>query len=770
MRTASLGFPRIGKQRELKKATESFWKGGLSAAGLFDVAKKIRRENWERQKGAGIDIIPSNDFSLYDQMLDMSCLLGAVPDRFEFKGETVDLDTYFAMARGGSVARDAKGPSSVTAMEMSKWFDTNYHYIVPELKKDQAFRIAGTKVFDEFREARELGIQTRPVLIGPLTYLLLGKCQGEPFDVLQLLDGLVEVYIAILKRLSGEGAQSVQLDEPILVTDTQPAHREALIRAYKRIAVEVPNLKVTLATYFEAVTEPAKLLESIPVAGWHVDGVRSFAQIPEFLNHLPKDKEISLGVVEGRNVWITDLEATVCRLRKALDKEVTRPITIASSCSLIHVPVDLDQETALDKEIRSWMAFASQKLDEIRWIASALREGDGAVQKELENNRMALNSRAQSPRVRVAAVRERMAAVAPKDFSRQKPREERLSLQKEALGLPPYPTTTIGSFPQTPEVRKMRLKFKKREIDSAEYEKFLEQQIADAVERQTGLGLDVLVHGEFERNDMVEYFGEQLDGFVFTQNGWVQSYGSRCVKPPVIYGDVSRPQAMTVRWFRYAQGLTQRIMKGMLTGPVTILQWSFVRNDQERSETAFQIGLAIRDEVADLEKAGARIIQIDEAAFREGLPLKQSGWADYLQWAVKAFRLSCSVADAKTQIHTHMCYSEFNDIIEAISDMDADVISIECSRSRMELLEAFRQFRYPGEIGPGVYDIHSPRVPSREEIERLLHKAMEGIPAERLWVNPDCGLKTRGWAETTPSLEAMVEAAKNLRALKPAER
>jgi 5-methyltetrahydropteroyltriglutamate--homocysteine methyltransferase len=761
--TANLGFPRIGPDRELKRALEGYWRGELGEKTLLETARSLRKAGWQAQKAAGVEMIPSNDFSLYDHMLDMICLVGAIPERFGPSGGSVSLDTYFAMARG---TRKMAGPSaaavSAHAMEMTKWLDTNYHYIVPELHKGMKFRVSSTKVLDEYQEASGLGFQTRPVLVGPASFLSFGKCRGEKFDVFSLLDGLLPVYVDTLEALRKLGAEWVQMDEPVLVLEAREEVREAVRRTYETLAREVPGIKICLTTYFDALDDNLDLAMGLPVAALHVDLVRGPQQLTRLLDSAPASLGLSLGLIDGRNIWKNDISQTLRNLREVFSERAFRRVWIAPSCSLIHVPLDLALETELDPEVKSWMSYAKQKLEEVQIVRTALVKGDKAVLTRLEANRKAMDARRRSSRTRVAAVRARAADVRTRDMTRGALGRRR-EVQRERLGLPLFPTTTIGSFPQTPEVRRGRKAFKNGEMSEADYRSFMRAQIWDAVRRQEDLGLDVLVHGEFERNDMVEYFGERLEGFAFTRRGWVQSYGSRCVKPPVIFGDVSRPGPITVEWFRYAQSLTKKPMKAMLTGPVTLLQWSFVRNDQPRSETALQIAFAIRDEVSDLEKAGARVIQIDEAAFREGLPLKKTAWQDHLRWAVRAFRLCSSSVKDETQVHTHMCYSEFNDILDAIADMNADVISIETSRSQMELLDAFARFSYPADIGPGVYDIHSPRVPDAEEMKRLLEKALRVLPQDRIWVNPDCGLKTRGWDETLPALRAMVQAARSMR-------
>ena len=753
---ANLGFPRIGPKRELKKAVESFWKGESSEADLQNTAKGLRKMNWETQKKFGIDHIPSNDFSLYDQVLDTICLLGAVPERYNFKGGNVDLTTYFAMARGAQ-----KDGLDVKAMEMTKWFDTNYHYIVPEFHAGQNFALSSTKIFDEFKEAKAQGIQTRPVLLGPITFLLVGKMREAHTNGLSLLDKLLPVYAEILKKLEAEGAEWIQIDEPALVLDLPEGAAEAYKKAFKTLS-EASSLKIMLTTYFDSLDDNNALATSLPVDGLHVDLVRAPGQLDAVLNSIPKDKLLSLGIVDGRNIWRNNPELSITLINQAINKRGKDNIAIAPSCSLLHSPVTLNSEEKLDEEVKNWLAFATEKVEEIAAIRQSIVEDNEQI-ASLSDNYKAIQSRRTSSRIHNKAVKEAVASISDNMLNRKSPFKARKEAQKKEINLPLLPTTTIGSFPQTKEVRKARADFKKGTINAQQYKEFLEKETIDCIRKQESIDIDVLVHGEFERNDMVEYFGEQLEGFVFTQFGWVQSYGSRCVKPPIIFGDVSRPEPMTVDWATFSQKQTDRIMKGMLTGPVTILQWSFVRDDQPRSETCKQIALAIRDEVVDLEKAGIKIIQIDEAALREGLPLRKKNWKDYLKWAVDSFRISASGVEDTTQIHTHMCYSEFNDIIEAVSDMDADVISIETSRSQMELLDAFVNFNYPNEIGPGVYDIHSPRVPEQGEMVDLMVKALKVLSPEQLWINPDCGLKTRGWKEVEPALVAMVNTAKNLR-------
>jgi 5-methyltetrahydropteroyltriglutamate--homocysteine methyltransferase len=753
----TLGFPPLGAARELKRATEGYWSGKTTRDTLLATAAELRSRHWRLQREAGIDLPPSNDFSLYDRVLDTCALVGAVPARYGWSGPTVDLDTYFAMARGVQ-----GGGKDVTAMEMTKWFDTNYHYIVPEFAEDQQFRLSSTKPVAEFTEAKQLGITTTPVLVGPVTFLLLGKTKREGFDRLSLLDRLLPVYAEAIQQLAAAGAQWVQIDEPCLALDRTAGEREAFRKAYGFLAEKTGGAKLLLATYFAGLAENLATALALPTHGLHVDLVRAPEQLDALLEAWPKGRVLSLGVVNGRNIWRTDLDAALKPLERAVAKIGADALWVAPSCSLLHVPLDLDLETKLDSEILPWLAFAKQKLAEVATLTRALREGrkSPAVAGALAQSAAAVAARRSSPLTLNAVVRQRVATISERDLRRATSFAER---RKRQLELPPYPTTTIGSFPQTAEVRNARRRFLNGEMSPAEYDRFIEDQITKTLTLQEDIGLDVLVHGEFERNDMVEYFGEQLAGFAFTEHGWVQSYGTRYVKPPIIFGDVARPGPMTVRWSAFAQSKTRRPVKGMLTGPVTILQWSFVRDDQPRAETARQLALAIRDEVKDLEAAGIRVIQIDEPALREGMPLRQADWAGYQDWAVNAFRLATSGVADDTQIHTHMCYSEFNDVLQVIARMDADVISIENARSGSELLRAFQGYHYPNEIGPGVYDIHSPRVPTVNEIVAAL-SAMRGVLDERqIWVNPDCGLKTRGWAETVPALKNLVAAAQQLR-------
>ncbi len=756
----NLGFPRIGAKRELKFALESYWKGESSRDALKALGAELRQRHWQNQ--AGLDLAPVGDFAFYDQVLDMSFTLGNLPERVQgFHGD--ELDNYFRVARG----RSAKGAEEhagccggVAAGEMTKWFDTNYHYIVPEFTAATEFKLDASRLLEQLAEAKAQGVPAKPVIVGPVTYLALGKAKDES-DKLALLGRILPVYAQLLDTLADQGVQWVQIDEPILVTELDAAWQAALATAYD--ALKASRVKLLLASYFGQLKDNVALLAKLPVAGVHVDAINGRDDVQAVIAALAPEQVLSLGVINGRNIWKTDLTAVLDWLEPIAARLGAR-LWVAPSCSLLHVPVDLDNERKLDAEIKSWLAYALQKLDELRLLGRALREGRGAVKAELADNAAALAARRASPRVNNPAVQAAVARIDAKLGERRHAYPERAGKQAALLKLPAYPTTTIGSFPQTAEIRHARSEFKAGRLDAAGYKAAMQAEIARSVREQEALELDVLVHGEAERNDMVEYFGEQLQGYAFSQFGWVQSYGSRCVKPPILFGDISRPKAMTVEWITYAQSLTDKPMKGMLTGPVTILNWSFVRDDQPRSVSCKQLALAMREEVLDLEKAGVRVIQIDEAALREGLPLRRAQWKEYLDWAVESFRITANGVEDETQIHTHMCYSEFNDIIASIADMDADVITIETSRSDMELLDAFDDFNYPNEIGPGVYDIHSPNIPSQDHIVQLMKKAAERVPAERLWVNPDCGLKTRQWAEVIPALTNMVAAAKTLRA------
>ena len=753
--THSLGFPRIGPQRELKFALESFWNGTSSAPALHDAAQQIQEQNLQWQQA--LDFVPVGDFSLYDHVLDTSVMVGNVPARAH-QGGGSELDAYFRVARGQSAHNSTC--CTTHAGEMTKWFDTNYHYIVPEFSADTQFSLNASRLLDQLRLARKTGVNAKPVILGPLSYLWLGKT-GDQSDRLALLPRLIPVYQKLLSVLADQGASWVQVDEPILVTELDSSWQNAFETAYQLLS-DSP-VKLLLTTYFGPLGNNLQTVCRLPVAGVHLDAVRGRDDVGTLVRERPAGSVLSLGVIDGRNIWKTDLHTTLNWL-ESVHRVLGDRLWLAPSCSLLHVPVDLDQERQLDPEIRSWLAFARQKLDELQVLARALNEGRVTVQEQLVANHAALRARRSSPRVHNPAVKAALASMDDRLAHRQSPFAQRTLAQAQVLPLPQWPTTTIGSFPQTPAIRKARRQYRDGKLAFEQYQALMRAEIAHCVEQQEALGLDVLVHGEPERNDMVEYFGEQLQGYAFTQNGWVQSYGSRCVKPPVLYGDIQRPRAMTVDWISYAQALTSKPMKGMLTGPVTLLNWSFVRDDQPRATTCLQLALAIRDEVLDLERAGIRIIQIDEAALREGLPLQRGEWQNYLDWAIRAFRVAANGVRDETQIHTHMCYSEFNDIIESIADMDADVITIETSRSNMELLDAFERFAYPNQIGPGVYDIHSPNLPNKEQIVALMEKARERIPTERLWINPDCGLKTRTWDEVIPALKNMVAAAHELRA------
>jgi len=757
--THNLGFPRIGAKRELKFALESYWKGLSTRDELKALGKDLRQRHWGLQ--SALDLAPVGDFSFYDQVLDMSFTLGNLPERVSgFHGE--QLDNYFRVARGRSAQSGddhTQCCGGVAAGEMTKWFDTNYHYIVPEFTAKTTFKLDATRLLEQLTEAKAQNVKAKPVIIGPVTYLAIGKAKDDS-DRLALLPQLVQVYIELLEALAAQGVEWVQIDEPILVTELDADWQHAFNLAYHQL--KSSRVKLLLATYFGQLADNQYLAANLPIAGLHVDAINGRNEVVSLIGMLPSHKVLSIGVINGRNIWKTDLTATLDWLEPLAERLGDR-LWIAPSCSLLHVPVDLDSEQKLDDEIKSWLAFAKQKLEEVHILSVALNQGREAVREQLASNHAAVEARRHSQRVHNPAVREALGKLTPQLGQRQNVYAQRATKQAALLNLPKYPTTTIGSFPQTAEIRLARSQFKSSALSHAGYQLAMKAEIERSVREQEALGLDVLVHGEAERNDMVEYFGEQLNGYAFSQFGWVQSYGSRCVKPPILFGDISRPQAMTVEWIKYAQSLTSKPMKGMLTGPVTILNWSFVRDDQPRAVSCYQLALAIREEVLDLEKAGINVIQIDEAALREGLPLRKSQWKEYLNWAVESFRITANGVQDETQIHTHMCYSEFNDIIAAIADMDADVITIETSRSDMELLDAFDHFNYPNEIGPGVYDIHSPNIPTQEHIIQLMKKAAERVPAERLWINPDCGLKTRQWSEVLPALANMVAAAKTLR-------
>ncbi|WP_329576147.1 5-methyltetrahydropteroyltriglutamate--homocysteine S-methyltransferase [Kitasatospora sp. NBC_01250] len=751
------GYPRQGRNRELKKAIEGYWKGTVTAEALLATAADLRRENWRQLTEAGIAQVPTGDFSLYDHVLDTTVAVGAIPARHRAAVDADPLDGYFAMARG---------TQDVAPLEMTKWFDTNYHYLVPELGPDTTFAANPAKAVAELREALALGHDARPVLVGPVTYLLLAKPApgvAENFQPITLLDRLLPVYTDLLAQLRAAGAAWVQLDEPALVQDRTPAELNAAARAYRDLGALTDRPKLLVASYFDRLGEALPVLAKAPVEGLaldftgpaaaNLDGLAAVGGLP--------GKRLVAGVVDGRNIWINDLGKSLATLATLLGLAGT--VDVAPSCSLLHVPLDAAAEREVDPQILRWLAFAKQKATEVALLARGLREGTGSISAELSANRADLASRAASPITRDPAVRARTAAVTEADARRAQAYPQRAAAQRARLGLPLLPTTTIGSFPQTTELRVARADLTARRIDEAAYRERIEAEVREVIAYQEKAGLDVLVHGEPERNDMVQYFAEQLTGYLATRHGWVQSYGTRYVRPPVLAGDISRPHPMTTDWFGYAQSLTDRPVKGMLTGPVTMLAWSFVRDDQPLADTAFQVALALRDEVRDLEAAGAAVVQVDEPALREKLPLRAADRPAYLDWATAAFRLATSGVRADTQIHTHMCYAEFGAIMTAIDELDADVISLEAARSHMEVAGELAGAGYPREVGPGVWDIHSPRVPSTEEAVELLRAGLAAIPAERLWVNPDCGLKTRGWPETRASLESLVGAARRLR-------
>ncbi|MEV7169105.1 5-methyltetrahydropteroyltriglutamate--homocysteine S-methyltransferase [Streptomyces sp. NPDC093224] len=757
-RATVYGYPRQGQNRELKKAIEGYWKGRVTAEALRQTAADLRRSNWQQLAEAGIHEVPTGDFSYYDHVLDTSVMLGAVPDRHREAVAADPLDGYFAMARG---------TQDVAPLEMTKWFDTNYHYLVPELGPDTVFTADSTKQVAELTEALSLGHTARPVLVGPLTYLLLAKPApgvAADFQPITLLDRLLPVYAQVLADLRAAGAEWVQLDEPALVQDRTPAELNAAARAYRELGAAPDRPKLLVASYFGRLGDALQVLAAAPVEGVALDFTGSAAANVEDLaavGGLP-GKRLVAGVVDGRNIWINDYQRSLTTLGTLLG--LADRVDVAASCSLLHVPLDASAEREIDPQIRRWLAFARQKTAEIATLARGLARGTDTIAAELAANRADLASRAGSAITRDPAVRARTAAVTDADGRRSQPYEQRTAAQRAHLGLPVLPTTTIGSFPQTDELRVARADLRAGRIDAAGYEERIEHEIREVIAFQEKTGIDVLVHGEPERNDMVQYFAEQLTGYVATQHGWVQSYGTRYVRPPVLAGDISRPEPMTVRWTTFAQAQTSKPVKGMLTGPVTMLAWSFVRDDQPLGETARQVALALRDEVNDLEAAGTSVIQVDEPALRETLPLRAADHGAYLAWATEAFRLSTSGVRPDTQIHTHMCYAEFGDIVQAIDDLDADVISLEAARSHMQVAGELAGHGYPREAGPGVWDIHSPRVPGTEEAASLLRKGLEAIPAERLWVNPDCGLKTRGWTETRASLENLVAAAREVRA------
>ncbi|MEU4266609.1 5-methyltetrahydropteroyltriglutamate--homocysteine S-methyltransferase [Streptomyces sp. NPDC026092] len=761
-RATVYGYPRQGQHRELKKAIEGYWKGRVTADALRSTAAELRRTQWSRLAEAGVHEVPTGDFSLYDHVLDTTVMVGAIPARHRDAVSADRLDGYFAMARG---------TQDVAPLEMTKWFDTNYHYLVPELGPDTVFTADSTKQVAELTEALSLGLTARPVLVGPVTYLLLAKPApgvAADFDPLTLLDRLLPVYAEVLADLRAAGAEWVQLDEPALVQDRTPAELNAAARAHRELGGRTDRPKLLVASYFDRLGEALPVLAKAPVEGLALDFTGSAAANLEALaavGGLP-GKRLVAGVVDGRNIWVNDLAKSLTTLGTLLG--LADRVDVAASCSLLHVPLDAAAERDIDPQILRWLAFARQKTAEVVTLAKGLSHGTPAIAAELAANRADLASRAESPLTRDPAVRARTGAVSAADTRRSQPYAERAAAQHAHLGLPLLPTTTIGSFPQTDELRTARADLRAGRIDTAGYEERVKAEVQEVIAFQEKAGLDVLVHGEPERNDMVQYFAEQLTGYLATQHGWVQSYGTRYVRPPILAGDISRPAPMTVRWTTYAQSLTHRPVKGMLTGPVTMLAWSFVRDDQPLGETARQVALALRDEVNDLEAAGTSVVQVDEPALRETLPLRAADRAAYLDWATEAFRLSTSGVRPDTQIHTHMCYAEFGDIVQAIDDLDADVISLEAARSHMQVARELAAHGYPREAGPGVYDIHSPRVPSAEEAADLLRTGLKAIPAERLWVNPDCGLKTRGWPETRASLENLVAAARTVRGELPA--
>ncbi len=751
--THNLGFSRIGKHRELKFATESYWNKAITTERLEEQGRQIRQENWQYQ--AKLDYASVGDFSFYDHVLDTSFLLGNLPSRTKDLNGS-ELDNYFRLARGRASNDDCH---CIHAGEMTKWFDTNYHYIVPELTADTVFTLNTQRLFAHIEESKAQGINPKPVIIGPLTYLYLAKV-NDSADKLDFLEALLSVYAELLDQLSIMNIEWLQIDEPILVTELSPQWRQAFEKAYYRL--QTRNIKLLLTTYFGQLQENLQLACNLPVAGIHIDAINAKEEVNKIIDWLPSHKVLSLGIIDGRNIWKTDLNQCIDWL-EPIAKKLSHRLWLAPSCSLLHVPVDLSLEATLDTDIKNWLAFAVQKIEELDIIATALNEGRGVVKEALIVNLEAINSRKQSTRVHKPSIKNDIKNITPELGIRISSYEARALKQHQQSSLPLFPTTTIGSFPQTKAIRKIRSDFKNNTVDLNHYTSAIKKEIEYAIREQEEIGIDVLVHGEAERNDMVEYFGEQLEGYIFSKYGWVQSYGSRCVKPPILFGDIDRSKAMTVYWLLYAQSLTEKPVKGMLTGPVTLLNWSFVRDDQPLKETCLQLALAIRKEVLDLEQAGIEIIQIDEAALREGLPLRRSQWQEYLNWAVESFKICANGVKDETQIHTHMCYSKFNDIIKAIINMDADVITIETSRSDSKLLDVFEDINYPNEIGPGVYDIHSPNIPDQSAMIELIERASEKIPVERLWVNPDCGLKTRQWSEVSTALKNMVSAAKILR-------
>ncbi|WP_185849150.1 5-methyltetrahydropteroyltriglutamate--homocysteine S-methyltransferase [Blattabacterium cuenoti] len=754
----NLGYPRIGIKRELKKACEAYWSNKIDSNALFEVGRKIRVENWKTQEKANLDLIPCNDFSFYDHVLDMSLLLGVISESyFSIPKIHSNIDLYFSMARGFQ-----KNGWDIKAMEMTKWFNTNYHYIVPEFNKNQKFFIFSKKIFDELEESKrilKLVKKIKPVLIGPVSYLFLGKEKEKSFHRMDLIENIIPVYIKIIKKLKEVGVHWIQLDEPILVLDMSEKEKEVFKYAYGEISKFCSGINIMLTSYFDGISDNISLFQNISVQALHIDVVEDSTQLEKILSFFSSESKmiLSLGLIDGKNIWKNNYASSIQKIEKTIESIGEDRIMIAPNCSLLHVPIDIESEHSIHIDIKNRMSFAKQKIYELNDLERIIK-GEKSI---LFSNSSLLEK--SSSIFCDQKIKERATKITDKDIERDNHFHIRQKKQKEKFHLPLFPTTTIGSFPQTKEIRSLRNKFRKKELSQEKYDEKIKNFIVDVIRKQEEIDLDVLVHGEFERTDMVEYFSDKLKGMLSTENGWVQSYGSRCVKPPVIYGDVDRIGDMTVEWICFAQSQTKKLMKGMLTGPVTILQWSFVRNDQPISHTANQIAWAIREEVLSLERSGIQIIQIDEPALREGLPLKKKDWKSYFDWSIKAFRISSSVVKDETQIHTHMCYSEFNDIFEYIADLDADVITIETSRSKMELLKAFSVFSYPNEIGPGVYDIHSPRIPTVEEIFDLIEKASKKLSIKNLWVNPDCGLKTRKWKEVLISLQNMTKAAKMAR-------
>lgn len=758
IQTANLGYPRIGLKRELKSALENFWKGEISQESLIETSTNIQISNWKKQSESQLDFIPSNDFSFYDHVLDTAIMVGAIPERFMIHELDDDLLRYFAVARGYQSDR----AGIIPALEMTKWFNTNYHYLVPEIFPQTLFNLNSSKLLNSYKLASKNGFKTRPVVLGPISFLLLSKTNHPAFNPLDKLGDLLLIYENLFLQCDQAGIEWLQFDEPFLGCDLTPRQKDAYQELFHFLNGLSSRPKLMLTTYFADITENFDVIQQSSCEGLHID-ILNTGDVFGLLENLHQTLFLSLGTIDGRNVWCSDLIEITDLVKRVVSGCPDSQIIIAPSCSMMHAPLDVDLESNIHNEIKPWLAFANQKLAELHAIKESINNNQ--LHNLFLQNREILKSREtyQSVILEKNFDADRLQNEDQEFFQRSNSFSIRKKVQKNKLNLPVLPTTTIGSFPQTREVRAARSRFNKKELSQSDYEGFIKNQIEKTIRLQEDIGLDVLVHGEFERNDMVQYFAEKMDGFLFTQHGWVQSYGSRYVRPPIIYTQVSRPEKMTVEWTKYAQSLTEKPVKGMLTGPVTILQWSFVRDDQPRSQTCREIALAIRQEVEDLEKNGTGIIQIDEPALREGLPLQKSGWKEYLSWAVDCFKISSSGVKDETQIHTHMCYAEFDDIIDSILKMDADVISLEASRSGMQLLNVFKEFNYLNDIGPGVYDIHSPNIPSVLHLKDLIEKALEVIPLENLWINPDCGLKTRNWEEVIPSLKAMVEATMMVR-------